>query len=125
VHGLGLIGVIWGTTLGLALAHWFAFRLTARAFGGGLVSGRDVRIGLAQMFGATVVALLCTIPVLLFDETRQVEGTAWVPAAIVGIAGYAGARAAGRARIRSLVFALAAMVLGLAVAAVKNFLLGH
>ena len=24
------INVIWGTTLGLALAHWFAFRLSAR-----------------------------------------------------------------------------------------------
>jgi hypothetical protein len=29
-----VLTVVWGTTLGLTLAHWLAFRLTARLFAG-------------------------------------------------------------------------------------------
>ena len=29
-HLLDVLGIVWGTTIGLALAHWFAFRLSAR-----------------------------------------------------------------------------------------------
>ena len=28
----GVLGIIWGTTLALSVAHWLAFRLTARLF---------------------------------------------------------------------------------------------
>lgn len=125
VHGLGLVGLIWGTTIGLALAHWFAFRLTAKAFGGGRVSESDLKVGLAQMAGAASVALLCTIPVLLVGEADDVQVAAWVPAIIVAIAGFFVARASGRTQTQSLIYGVVAMVLGLTVAAVKNFLLGH
>ncbi|HLT95304.1 MAG TPA: hypothetical protein VK070_00810, partial [Acidimicrobiia bacterium] len=30
-----ILGIIWGSTVGLALAHLFAFRLAARVVGGG------------------------------------------------------------------------------------------
>src|SRR3712207_7586974 len=30
-----LIGLIWGVTIGLAAAHWFAFRVSARLVGAG------------------------------------------------------------------------------------------
>ena len=29
--GAGLLAIVWGTAIGLALAHWFAFRIAARA----------------------------------------------------------------------------------------------
>lgn len=125
VHGGGLLGLIWGTTVGLAIAHWFAFRVTARVFGGGKVSEHDLRVGLAQMAGAAFVALLCTIPVLIVGDADEVGATAFVPALIVGVAGYFVAKASGRTRSKSLVFGALFMILGLAVAAVKNFLIGH
>ena len=125
IHGISLIALIWGTALGLALAHWFSFRLTARAFGGGEVSERDVRVGLAQMAGAVLVALLCTIPVLVVGEDNDIRVTSWVPALIVGIAGYVVSRTSGRSRTQSLIVGGVVMVMGFAVAAVKNFLLGH
>jgi len=125
VHGLGLVGLIWGTTIGLALAHWFAFRLTARAFSAGKVSDKDVRVGLAQMAGAASVAVLCTIPVLVIGDAGEVQVTAFVPAVIVGVAGYFVARGAGRTKTQSLIVAAVVMLLGLTVAAVKNFLIGH
>jgi hypothetical protein len=116
--------VIWGTTVGLAMAHWLSFRLTARAFGGGRVSQRDLEVGLAQIAGAASVALLCSIPALLVGDSG-VEATTWVPAGIVGIAGYAVGRASDREKPQSLALGVAAMILGLTVATVKNFLLGH
>ena len=109
----------------MALAHWFSFRLTARAFGGGDLSEGDVKIALAQMGGAALVAVLCTIPVFVVGEGNDVKVTSWVPALIVGIAGYFVSRASGRARTQSLILAGVVMVMGFAVAAVKNFLLGH
>jgi len=125
VHGLGLVGLIWGTTVGLALAHWFSFRLTARAFGGGNLSDRDALVGFAQLGGAVLVAGFCTIPVLVVGDSDEIRVTSWVPALIVGVAGYVVARISGRMRIQSLTLGGVAMLLGLTVAAVKNFLLGH
>lgn len=125
VHGIGLVGLIWGTALGLALAHWFSFRLTARAFGGGNVSESDVKAGLAQMSAAVAVAALCSVPVLIATDATDVQAASWVPALIVGLAGAAIARISGRSRLQAFVSGAAVLVLGLAVATVKNFLLGH
>jgi hypothetical protein len=125
VHGVALVGLIWGTTLGLAIAHWFAFRLSARVYGGGQASRHDVRIGIAQMAGAVIVAALCTIPVLVVSDASDVAATSIVPALIIGAAGFAVARASGRSRGQSMIIGGAVLVLGLAIAGVKNFLVGH
>lgn len=124
-HGFGLVALIWGTALGLALAHWFSFQLTARVFGGGKVTRKDVRSGTAQITAAVAVAALCTVPVLLADETRDVQMATFVPAAIIGAAGYAVGRTGGKSRRWSLVVGGVAMFLGLTVAGIKNLLLGH
>jgi hypothetical protein len=44
--GAELLGIVWGTAVGLALANWFAFHLAARAFRGDHVTGLDTRIGI-------------------------------------------------------------------------------
>src|SRR5438045_2390630 len=46
-----LVAIIWGTALGLALAHWFAFQLAAHAFRGEHVTHHDNAIALAQVAG--------------------------------------------------------------------------
>src|SRR5262249_24383311 len=47
--GAGLAEIVWGTAVGLALAHWFAFRLAAPAFRGERPTRLDTYIGLAQV----------------------------------------------------------------------------
>ena len=42
VEHTSVLGVIWGITLGLAIAHWFAFRVSARLLGAGAVRQSDL-----------------------------------------------------------------------------------
>ena len=58
--------IIWGVTVGLALAHWFAFRVSARLVGSGSVRPHDAESAGAQLAGAAGVALLASIPVIVF-----------------------------------------------------------
>lgn len=124
-HGVALIGLIWGETIGLALAHWFAFRLTARGFSGGGITKEDAAIAAAQIAGAAATAALCSIPVILFDDDADVQFTILVPALIVGGAGYLASREAGRSSGRSLVLGAVVMALGFGLAIVKSWLAGH
>src|SRR3954451_1397026 len=47
--GGDLLAVVWGTAVGLAVAHWFAFGLAAPAFRGARPTRFDTYIGLAQV----------------------------------------------------------------------------
>lgn len=38
-----VLGIVWGSTIGLALAHWFAFRMSARLVESGAVRHRRRR----------------------------------------------------------------------------------
>ena len=54
-----------------------------------------MKIGIAQIGGAVLVAVLCTIPVFVVGEENDVQVTSWVPAVIVGLAGYSVSRVSG------------------------------
>ena len=119
VSGSELLGVIWGTTLGLALAHWFAFRLAAKAFGAGGAGRVDFEVALAQLAGAAAVAVVASIPVLLLPDDVEQRSVHFVLALEVGVVGYLIARITGQRRWRALIFGLTALLLGLVVVAVK------
>jgi hypothetical protein len=123
--GAALLAILWGTAVGLALAHWFAFRLAAPAFRGERVTSLDTKIGLAQVAGAIFVAALSSIPVLFFSDQVARDWTGDIPAGIIGIVGYLVARATGRSRAAAVFFGVLALSLGFLVALVKNILSGH
>ncbi len=123
--GAELLAIIWGTAIGLAIAHWFAFRLAGRAFRGDRVTGLDTKVGLAQVGAAIFVALISSLPVLLLDDVGAQVVTGWIPAVLIGIVGYLIARETGRRRVAAAVYGLTALALGLLVAIVKSALAGH
>jgi hypothetical protein len=123
--GGALLAILWGTAIGLAIAHWFAFRLAAPAFRGERLTSLDTKVGLAQVGGAVFVAVISSIPVVLFSEQTGRDVAADLPAVIIGFVGYLVARRAGRGRVASFFFGLVALALGLLVAEVKNLLSGH
>ena len=47
--GAQLLAIVWGTAIGLAIAHWFAFRVAAPGFRGDRPTRHDTNIGLAQL----------------------------------------------------------------------------
>ena len=50
-----LLSIIWGTTIGLALAHFFAFRIASRLHRGFAAHRGDLVIAYAQAGGAAAV----------------------------------------------------------------------
>jgi hypothetical protein len=120
-----MLGLIWGTTLGLALAHFFAFRMSSRLVRGSTFHRRDLVVARAQAAGAVAVAALCTIPVLLLPNASEYDVVRLELGLLLGLAGYASGRTGGASRLRSLVMGAVTLVLGIGVALVKNALLGH
>ncbi len=123
--GATLLAIIWGTAVGLALVHWFAFGVAGRAFRGKHITRLDVRIGLAQLTGAAIVAGLSSIPALFFSDLHAQEWTGYIPAVVIGVFGYFVARTAGSSRTRSIVYGTVAIALGIGAALAKTALAAH
>jgi hypothetical protein len=119
------LGLIWGTTVGLALAHWFAFRLSANLTTRGHRTEHDVAVAAAQLAGAAVVAAMASVPILLFPASSELDVVRLELATILGLTGYLIARRNGAGALRSIVFGAGILVAGLAIAVVKNHLAGH
>jgi hypothetical protein len=121
---LNVLAVIWGTTVGLAIAHWFAFTLASRLVGPleGVASAE--RELLSEMAGAAGVAAVATVVVILLPTHLEWEGARFAVAACIGIITYAEIRALGGSRARAVWVATVALVLAGTVAALKR-ILGH
>jgi hypothetical protein len=125
-HGhVRAFGLVWGTTLGLALAHAFAFRVSARLTAGGQFGGADAQIVLAQLAGATFVAVIATLPVAVFGSTGEFDVVRTVLSVFIGAMGYAVGRLNGASRTRSLVYGGAVLLFAVTIAVIKNVLSGH
>ena len=120
-----VIAIIWGVTVGLALAHWFAFRVSAALVSDGKVRRRDLHTASAQLAGAAFVALLASIPVLVSPKSAEFEAAELTLAAFIGWVGYALARNGGTSRMRAVVYGLVVLVFAVAIAIIKNALAGH
>jgi hypothetical protein len=121
---LNVLAVIWGTTVGLALAHWFAFTLASRLVGpleGRVSAEREL---LAEMAGAVGVAAVATAVVVVLPTHLEWEGARYAVAACVGLIAYGEIRALGGTRGRALLVATVALVLAQVVAFIKQAL-GH
>lgn len=124
-HEPATIGIIWGTTIGLALAHLFAFRLAARLVAHGMIGRSQAELAIAQLSGAVAVAVITTIPVLMMPASAHISAARFVLSAFIGLAAFAVGWANGAGVVRSSLFAGGTLLVAVAVAAVKNILLGH
>lgn len=120
-----VLALVWGTTVGLALAHVFAFRLSARLVAEGAIRRHDGEAVGAQLLGAVGVAVLATVPVLVLPATAELDAVRLLLAAFVGLFGFVVARASGAGRGRSALYGVVVLVVGVAIAVVKNVLSGH
>ena len=113
------VEVIWGTAIGLALAHVFAFNLAARLLIGGHLSPEVRAAAWAQLAAAASLALVVTIPFVLFSLRPALRVDAFMVAGLIGVAAYAASRSSGAGRKRSLVDGLVALGIAVVVVSVK------
>ena len=113
------VEVIWGTVIGLALAHVFAFNLAARLLIGGRLSPEVRAAAWAQLGAAAMIALVVTVPFILFPLEPALRVSAFVVAALIGVAAFAASRGSGAGRTRALVDGLIALAVAVAVVSVK------
>jgi hypothetical protein len=121
---VAVLTVVWGTTLGLTVAHWLAFRLTSRLFAGTELSSHDRMAMAGQAIAALGVAAVASVPLVLSASA----GLAWsrsLLAGLVGLFAFGTARRHGASRGRALTYALIVVVIALAVAIGKYLLTGH
>lgn len=120
-----LLGILWGTAVGLALAHWVAFQFAAPVFRGDRPSSRAASILLVQLGGAALVAAVSSAPVLFLSDLRSQETTGYVPAVLIGIVAYVIGRSSGRPRGAALLYGVTAVCVGILVAFVKSVLASY
>jgi hypothetical protein len=123
-HNIGILAVVWGESLGLAFAHFFAFVLAVH-----LVHGKaqphEWRTAREQLAGALSVATICTIPVLLVPKSAELDVVRLTLAVVLALSGYAAARANGGSQRRSIILGGVVLIGGLTVAVLKNVSGGH
>jgi len=119
------VGVIWGTAVGIALAHVFAFNLAARLFAGGRLRPDPRRAAWAQLLAAAVVAAIVSVPFLFLPVGPAVDASGFVLAALIGVTAYVASREAGAGRARSLLDGLIVLAIAMAIVSVKVGLSGH
>ena len=111
--------VIWGTAVGLALAHVFAFNLAAKLLIGGHLSPEVRAAAWAQLAAAAALALVVTIPFVLFSLRPALRVDAFLVAGLIGVAAYAASRGSGSGRKRAVVDGLVALGIAVVVVSIK------
>jgi hypothetical protein len=119
------ISIIWGVTVGLALAHWFAFRVSARLVSSGHVGADDVELAAAQLAGAAVVAVVATVAIVLVPDSAEIATVEFLLAVLIGAVGFVSARSSGATRTRALLYAVVVLAFAAGIAVLKNALAGH
>ena len=116
---LEVLGVVWGTTVGLAAAHWFAMILSARVVDDPDLHHTPMEMLFSQLVMAVVVAVLATIVVAVLSDDLERLGVRITAAVfIAGLVGFE-LRASGARRGRAAAYGLIALTAGVAIATVK------
>lgn len=117
----GVIGVVWGTTVGLALAHWFAVLLSARVVKDPDLHHTPAEMLFSQLVMAVGVATVATLVILVLSPDLERFGARLTAALfIAGLVAFE-SRAQGRTWGRAVTYGLVALAVGLVIAAFKLF----
>lgn len=119
------LGLIWGTTVGLAGIHLFAFGVAARLVAGGRLTEEGRAAAFLQVVAALSIAALVSLPFLLVPIAIATELAGWVTAAVLGATAYAMSRTAGGSHGRSFLTGLVALGMASLLVGLKVLLSGY
>jgi hypothetical protein len=113
------VAAMLGSAIGLTVAHIFAFDISGRIFARGRPQ-RSMRAStVAQLVAAGFVAILATVPFAVFSRDTAFLVSGLLMAALIGVTGYAAARAGGHGFGWALAMGALTLVIAAAVVAVK------
>jgi len=115
-----VLAIVWGTTIGLALAHWFAFDLAVRLVDPHPQPSHVTRELLFELLGAFAVAVLATVTLLLAPQHLERQAVRAVMVGAIGTVTFVDARAYGSSWRRATAAGAIALVLAATVAGVKH-----
>lgn len=113
-----LVGALWGTAVGLALAHWYAQTITA-AIARGAFRKTDAAEGLREIGAAAGVAFILSLPFVVFGTPTALVLSRWGVVVGTSVIALALARNAGAEWPRALAEAAIVFVIGVAVIETK------
>jgi hypothetical protein len=113
-----LVGALWGTAVGLALAHWYAQTITA-AIARGAFHKTDAVEGLREIGAAVGVAFVLTVPFIVFETPTALVLSRWSVVIGTSLISAALARSAGAGWTRAIVEAVIVFAIGAAVIETK------
>jgi uncharacterized protein YacL len=123
-RGLTVAAAIWATVIGLAAAHWFAFRVANRLFATGRLDRETIGSGKVQLVAALGVAFVTTVPIVVVPDRAALSISAGILSLIIAAIGYAIGRRRGKGRIRAVGTGLTILAVGWGCVLVKAAL-GH
>lgn len=122
---VSVVGTLFGTSVGLILAHFVAFRFAAHfTADSGIAPPPVIQEAGAGLAGGLLVAALAAIPYALWDDLDALLATLISLAFLPALMGMAIARLRGRSWARSLLAAAIALVIAFVVVLIK-YELGH
>ena len=119
------LGVVWGTAIGLTLAHVFAFNLANLVFARTTPADPRREAIVYQVLAAAIVAGALSIPILVLQLSGALTVDRFILAGFVGVTGWHVSRSAGASDVHALAAGLLMMALGLIVIGVKAALSSH
>lgn len=113
--------IVWGTTFGLALTHWFASTLAVR-----LVHDPNFRYSPFEMLRAQVlmavsIAVVASVVVLVLSSRFDRLGARVTAAVFLSLLVGVESRGGGASGVRSILYGLGALAVGMAIATLKWF----
>lgn len=113
-----VVGALWGTAIGLALAHWYAQTITA-AIARGAFHKTDAAEGLREIGAAVGVAFVLSLPFLVFETPTALVFSRWGVVLGTSLISLALARSAGAGWTRAFIEAAIVFAIGVAVVETK------
>jgi hypothetical protein len=108
------------TSMGLLVAHQFAFRLSARLAHQGEIASEHLDLLAAQLVGGLAITAVTIIPVIFIEGQRGILFAELELLAFIAIVGYVASRTGGASRARAFAYVLGVIVVTLVVLWIKG-----
>lgn len=114
-----IVSAVWGTALGLAIAHWFAFSISTRLLWGGRETRTDRLASVGQLAAAVAVATVASIPFAFGAGEGAFTAAGVALTLLIALAGVRVARVGGASWRATVLFAALILLVAGVVVGVK------